>query len=60
MVNLGQEMNDERVTDFLINQHTSSLTDKYASNISIIEIPNEYNIFQHSILSDYTNVKYET
>lgn len=39
MVNLGQEMNDERVTDLLINQHSSSLTDKYASNISTIEIP---------------------
>lgn len=39
MVNLGQEMNDVRVTDFLINQHTSSLTDKYARNISTIEIP---------------------
>lgn len=39
MVNLGQEMNDVRVTDLLINQHTSSLTDKYASNISTIEIP---------------------
>lgn len=58
MVNLGQEMNDERVTDILTNQHTSSLTDKYARNISTIEIPT--NIFQHSILSDYTNVKYET
>lgn len=39
MVNLGQEMNDERVTDILTNQHTSSLTDKYARNISTIEIP---------------------
>lgn len=36
MVNLGQKMNDIRVTDWLISQHTSSLIDNINMDVTYL------------------------